>query len=349
MSFGVLIICLFLIVCSAFLSSSEAALFSLSRYQIRSLRDRVPRAYRTIKRITADPAGLLMTLLISNEILNISISTLIANALFGHERLEGVPTFGLPAWAFQTLVGILVTAPIILILCEITPKVIGARANQMLAILFSGPIAVLYDLLSPFRTATRWILVRLHLRKVPTRQQVADAEEARPRLQEEDFLVMVEEGHRQGDIHESELDLIRNVFELDDTTAAEIQTPFSQVTSVLETLPVKDAVRLTQTWKFSRIPVLSPDRRRVTGVLYRKDLLLARLSEGKEAATVSEVMRKPLVLQSSTKIHSVFRKLKQHQTHIAIIENAERMPTGVVTMADVLNELFDDLFEERPW
>ena len=357
------LICLILVACSAFLASSEAALFSLSRYQIRSLRDRVPKAHRSIKRLTADPSGLLLVLLFSNEVLNVAISTIITGSVF--KTAESWPhineTFGLPEWTNQVLLGSLLTAPIILILCEITPKAIGARANQTLAILFSGPIAELYDLLKPVRIFSQ-VLIKGFSPTAPvppkkpqtaasietSREVEALNDEAERQLQEDDFLVMVEEGHREGTINESELDLIRNVFDLDDTPVAEIQTPFSQVTTVLESLPVRDALRLTQTWRFSRIPVLSRDRKRVVGVLYRKDLLLSRLSQDPSALTVSDVMRRPLTLSPTTKLNAVFRKLKLHQTHIAIIETGDHTPTGIVTMSDVLGELFDELYEEYP-
>ena len=76
-----LFLCIFLILLSSFLSASEVALFSLSRFQMRRLREHFRLAYFRIKRILSDPPGLLLTILIANEIVNVTFSTIVANSI----------------------------------------------------------------------------------------------------------------------------------------------------------------------------------------------------------------------------------------------------------------------------
>src|SRR5690242_4838953 len=124
-----LLLCALLIFCSAYISASETALFSLTRFQLRFLKENFRSVYRKIKKLLSDPGGLLITLLMVNEILNIALSALITKAVSrGH---TSVPSYlgNFPSWAFEVILGLLITAPIILFLCEITPKVIGAKAN----------------------------------------------------------------------------------------------------------------------------------------------------------------------------------------------------------------------------
>src|SRR4051812_38587687 len=114
------------------MSGSEIALFSLSRFQIRELKEHFRPAYRKIKKLLGDPGGLLITILVTNELVNISLSTLIAEAISeswrddrrgGLRSLTGWILPGVPDWIAQALIGTLITAPIVLFLCEITPKV----------------------------------------------------------------------------------------------------------------------------------------------------------------------------------------------------------------------------------
>ena len=331
------------------MNASEIALFSISRFQLRNLKEKFGGTHRRIKRLLSDPAGLLISILIIGEVVNVALSTLIARAVA--RNWTGPPWPGhlglaLPKWLEQTIVGAAITAPLVLFFCEITPKVVGARANRMVSMVAAGPLSFVYDCLKPLR----WLIEafvkgfsRL-LGKAP--KDGTDAHGSNePLLREEEFLVMLEEGHKEGAIHETEVDLIRNVFDLDDTTVSEVMMPISRVYTLAASLPLSDALAFSQNRSFSRIPVTGANRRRIVGVLYRKDLLLARAEPDFSTLKVEDLMRRPLIVNAQSRLNSVFRKLKQNQTHIAIVESsAGSEALGIVTMHDVLDEIFDDLF-----
>src|SRR5437868_6513961 len=119
-----------LIFFSASLSASEVALFSLSRFQLRSLKENFRPTYRKIKRLLGDPGGLLITILVLNEVINISLSTLIASTVSRFNLPIPFYLSRVPSWFLKTILDIAFTAPIILIFCEVTPKVIGTRINR---------------------------------------------------------------------------------------------------------------------------------------------------------------------------------------------------------------------------
>ena len=95
-------------------------------------------------KLLADPGGVLMTILFLNEIMNITLSTLVANAI-----AEWTTSIGRPE--MQTLVTLLISVPIVLFIGEITPKIIGARMNRIIAPVASRPIYFLYMALKPIR------------------------------------------------------------------------------------------------------------------------------------------------------------------------------------------------------
>lgn len=336
---------------SALMSASEVALFSLSRFQLRALKERFRPAHKRIKRLIGDPGGLLVTILVGNELVNIGISAMVATAVARADWVERLRLALLPEapdWAFQMLIGTLIAAPILLILCEITPKVIAARANQMVAPLVSGPMSAFYGFLRPVRyVLTRILQLVARLGRKGGARSHPDKDHV---LREEEFLFMLEEGHKEGAIHESEMELIRNVFELDDTTAREVMTPLGLVFTLPASAPVSAGLAALKSEKYARIPLIGASPRQVVGVLYAKDLLRAKLDPSRAALPLGDLMRKPFLVPPTLRLNGLFRKFKQSQTHIAVVQGDSGEALGIVTMADVLDALFDSLLpdDERP-
>lgn len=332
-----------LVAISGFMSATEIALFSLTRFQLRSLKERSTQNHRKIKRLLSDPSGLLITILVLNEIVNISTSSLITQAI---DRLTHGPILGMPEWIANTFIGTLVTTPIILFIGEITPKVIASRINQVIAPLHATPVTWIYNLFKPIR-----ILLKKTINYFAT---ISGGEQAHfthgdqdlsqgQLLKESDFLLMVEEGHRSGAIRQTELDLIQNVFELDDTPVCDICTPLSKIRSIPPHTPLKTALFSMRGLNYSRIPILTHDRKQVLGILYSKDLLRAKLDPTLMDLSVESVMKKPLIVNPHLRLHAVFRKFKQQKTHMAIVQDGNNPPVGIITMNDIFVALFEDL------
>jgi putative hemolysin len=335
-----LVICVTLISVSAYLSASEIALFSLSRFQLRSLKEKFRFSHRKIKRLLADPGGLLISILVLNEGFNIALSAIIAESVAQIEKPGFVRALPVPSWAIDTLVGILVTAPIVLFLCEITPKVIAARANRLIAPATAGPLTVIYDVTKPVRIALGALVNWVGRKSASTE---TDEEKDDQVLKESEFLMMIEEGHKEGAIQQNELDLIKNVFELDDTKVAEVCTPLAMVQTLTETTTLKSALATMRSQKYSRIPITSANRRQVVGVLYSKDLLRAKIETHLMNLTVDSIMRKPLFVSPTMSLNSLFRKFKQQKTHMGVVQSTNGEALGIITMSDVLDALFEDL------
>jgi len=330
-----LLACGALVGCSAFLSASEVAIFSLSRFQLRSLRDRFADAQRRIKKLQSDAGGVLITILILNEVVNISLSTILTGTIDRAFQDQSTP------WLVKALVGVLVTTPVLLVLCEITPKAIAARANTIIAPLVAAPLHALYKLMRPLRTG----VLRL-VGMAGGRRQEPVAEKNAP-IREEEFLVMVEEGHREGTIQRNELDLIRNVFAMEETTARELMTPLVKVPVLSESMTIAQAIDQLRQLKTPRIPVLSPDRREIIGIIYLKDLLRARLNPALGGSPISQLMHKPLAVPQRMPVNRLFKRFRQSQTHIAVVLGPAEEPIGIVTLDQILDDLMEEMIHER--
>lgn len=343
-----------LVTTSAFLSGSEVSIFSLSRYQLKSIRERFRGAHRIIKKLLSDPSGVLMTILICNELVNISLTTLITDAVTDQKenpwRIALQTDFFpfIPSWAFDLFFSILITTPIILIFCEITPKALGARINSISAPLIAKPLFSLYTLLSPIRISAHAIATLFFKLKANPNSKKPTSKSM---LREEDFLTIAEEAQREGEIQETELSLIRNVFELDDTTALEIMTPIQKVFSISHQTSLDKAQASVREGvgglRYSRIPVTGKSKTDIVGILYSKDLLVARLEKEDPQTPISRLMWKPYFVPAATRLNTVFRKMKRQRTHMAIITNELDEAIGIVTMNDVLEALLDELLVEE--
>ena len=331
------------------MAASEIALFSLSRFQLRYLKEHFRTTHRKIKRLLSDPGGLLVTILVVNEVVNIALTSLVTEVIARSQLPIPGRFSNMPRWAFEMILGTAITAPAILFLCEITPKAIGARINQLIATLNIGPLTVVYDIFGPIRYLLKQ-LIRIFVIQEnithPSKHPTEASRKQSPILRESDFLLMVEEGHKEGAIQESELELIKNVFELDNTIVADVSTPLSQVLSLTVDTTVKGALIAVRSQRYSRIPVLSTNRREVVGILYSKDLLKSKLEPQLSSTSIAALIRKPFFVSSTMHLNALFRKFKQQKIHMAIVKTPEGEISGVVTMSDVLDALFEDLFTE---
>ncbi len=346
-----------LIAISGFLSGSEIALFSLSKIQLKHLREKFKPAHRMIKKLLGDPAGVLVTILVCNEIANIAISSIISESVATSHDPGLIRTFAetyfplFPVWGVDLIIGTLLTSPIVLILCEITPKVVAARTNTLIAPLAAPPLHALYTAMAPIRMGVLGVQ-RLSGKFLPGNKS-SDPRllSTASKLREEDFLSMVEEAQREGTVQSTELQLIRNVFDLDDTPVIEITTPLSRIFMLSQNTTLQQALSSMKEGaagqRYSRIPVYGKNRIDVVGLLYSKDLLLAKLEKTDPTTPISEIMWKPFFVSSATRLNSLFRKMKRQRIHLAMITNDAGTPVGIVTMNDVLEALLDELLIEE--
>ncbi len=346
MSFFEFILIFLLILGSSLLSASEVALFSLSRFQFRQIRENFKSDYRRIKKLLADPGGVLISILVANELINITLSTIIATTverdwankkiflihIFSSSFLDSTPT-----WLLQIIMSLLITTPIILLLCESTPKVIGVRGNQVVAPLSSGLLNIIYILFKPMRVVLSHLILFIS-GKAHDREQ--------KKLKEEEFLMLVEKGRKEGTVLESEEDLIRNVFELDDTTVGDVYTPISQVYALSEKTTISTILSSFQKNNFTRIPIFEESKKQILGVLYIKDLIKVKGDSTFLSKTAKEMMHEPYIVRPKMRLNRMFRQMRLNQVHMAIVQGHSKQTLGVITMKDLLDEIFEDLIED---
>ncbi|MDY0162713.1 hemolysin family protein [Desulfobotulus sp.] len=313
------ILLLVFLMLSGFFSSSETALFSISRARAHHMAKEGGRADQLILRMKEKPHRLLASILIGNNMVNIGASA-IATAL-AIQQFE--------SHAIGIVTGIMTI--LILIFGEILPKSLATRNNLFIARMVIFPIHWFSILCFPLIWLLDFIpLLTGRLERLPT-------------VTEEELLSIVEVGQKEGEIKEEEKDLIRNIFEFDDISADEIMTPRRDMFVV----DLEEKVDLNQILAsgFSRIPLIDGNLDEVVGVMHVGDIFRFQTTHGR-LPDFREVMRKPYFIPESKKIDTLLAQFKIRKQHMAIVVDEYGGVCGLVTLEDVIEEIVGEISDE---
>jgi len=314
------IICILL---SAFFSSSEIALISITKARVRTLvNDNKPGAI-ALATLKENPDHFLITILIGNNIVNIAaaaIATAIAISVFGSIGV-GIAT------GFVVIV--------LLVFGEIGPKIYASRAPDTFPLTVAPIILFLSRILSP----VIWVVERVS----PSLGLGRDA--AEPAVTEEEIKEWIDVGKEEGTIEQDEKEMLYSVLEFGDTTAREIMTPRVDVILMEDTSGIGEAIRIFNETGFSRIPIYHEQIDNITGVLNVKDVFSAMVSKRKDLS-IKEIMYDPTFVPETKKIDDLLKELQVHRVQIAIVIDEYSSFVGIVTVEDILEELVGEIRDE---
>jgi len=314
------IICVLL---TAFFSSSEVALISITRAKVRTLVNEGLPGSDAVAALKESPEHLLITILIGNTIVTTaaaSIATAVAIQIFGDIGV-GIAT------------GFVII--ILLVFGEIGPKIYAARASDSFALTIAPVILFLSRIFTP----VIWLVERISP-KFGIGKEVAE-----PAVTEEEIKEWIDVGKEDGTIEQGEQDMLYSVLDFADTTAREIMTPRIDVIAMEDSVSFEEAIRIFNESGFSRIPVYHDQIDNITGVLNVKDVFSAMVSHRRDS-TIKEVMYDPMFVPESKKIDELLKELQVKRVQIAIVLDEYSSFVGIVTVEDILEEIVGDIMDE---
>ncbi|MDK2872084.1 MAG: magnesium and cobalt exporter, family [bacterium] len=317
---------LLLFVCislSAFFSAAETALISLSKTKILALVKNDSTRSKAWESFLNDPQRFLVTILIGNNLVNIS-----ASALATSLSLKLLPNIGIGlAVGLMTLV--------ILVFGEITPKGLALRYAER----FSRYVIYLIYLLSfvcyPAVVVFSKLVDLLGGSKKKFLYPLVTREELELLLSRRDEV----------ELEEEERKIIRSVINLEDKVVREIMIPRPDMVCLEASTPIKSVVRVISEYGHSRIPVYEGNIDNIIGVLYAKDLI-PLMADGKWDEKVGNVVRTPYFVPETKLVKELFDELRQKKIHIAIVVDEYGGTSGLVTMEDILEEIVGEIEDE---
>ncbi len=330
----VLIVLMFL---SGFFASSEVALFSLSKVRLRRRKVKTAKPFKYIVKLLKTPSTFLATVLIGNEIVNICISV-VAAVLFYSLTRDIISDRYLPFCSMA------VTVPVLLLICDIIPKTIAIKYPERIALFNAYPLYLFSIAIIPVRhilNSFAKLFIGLFV-KDPTKQPIDSVV-----IDEEIFRSMVDIGSREGAIEPAERDLIHRAFHLDDIAISDIMIPRERIVAVSQDIGENALMDLIYEKKFSRYPVYEKSLDRIVGFVHAKELLrLKGSAKKKKPFAIKAILRRPTFVSEGRNALSVLLQFQKRNTHIGIIVDDQGKTVGIVTLEDILEELFGDIMDE---
>ncbi len=342
--FAPLLVLPLLFLAASFAASSETAFFSLDRFELKRLKERHKSAYIHIKTLLEHPTRLLIIILMINEFANLSIANavtrFVSRALPAHLALSGEQRIML-----ISILSLFIAAPLTLIFGEITPKVLAARMNRLMAAVNSRPLILLYKLLRPGLAALDFG-ISMALKPLGGKSKSHLSKFVSP-LDEADFMAIMEEAQKEGSLQPVEKKLIQKVFHLDDTSVTQVMTPIAKAFVINEKSKISAFMEEIRREKYSRVPTYSKSRKHITGILYVKDLLQLGFDPKLPDKSAGELAAKPMFVPPSMNLATLLRRFKKTKTHLAVVADKQGAALGIISLEDVLESIFGQIDDER--
>ncbi|HVK84213.1 MAG TPA: hemolysin family protein [Kofleriaceae bacterium] len=320
---------------SAFCSGTEVALFSLRRVD----REQLARSERLVdKRIVAlleRPRRLIATVLIGNDAFNSLLAVVALSVVL--RQWAGAIT-GSALWAIAGI-ALAVTLPAVVLLAEVTSKTLAAKAPLAWSRFCVLPLSGFMLLVTP----VRWVVQLVTTVLLAPLGEAARTRPARD-LSEEEFRTLVDAA--QGQVDARERRLIHRVFDFSDKNVGQVMTPREKMYALSYDLPVQRLLKELSTRGFSRVPIFQKSLDNIRGVLNAKDLV--KVTAGQPLGRpLGELLHEPLFVPRTTPVKRLFLTFKQKKVHMAIVVSEYGKVLGIVTMDDLLAQIFGQLRDER--
>jgi putative hemolysin len=311
---------------SALLCGAEAAYFSLSRLGTTHLEPEESPGHAMLARVLRDPHDLLITLLVGITLVNIAASALatqVATMLFGSRGIA----VAIPVMIF-----------LIVVFGEVLPMTIAVGMPHRFGLLVARPVLAFRWLFTPVR-----LLLGAFTRVV---SQAAGAEgTAKAAITEAELRTLVEVGHQEGVVQRTEREMIHGVFELGETTVAEVMVPRTDVFGLDVATPADRLLPAVRANLHHRVPIFEGSLDHVVGILEVKDLLphYAGLPPGFD---LRAHLAPPHFVPQSKRTDALLREFKAKKLQTAIVVDEYGGTAGLVTLEDILEEVVGEIRDE---
>ena len=321
-----------MLICSALISGTEVAFFSLSQPQLDQLSEKT-KGENTVVKLLENPKKLLGTILITNNFINILIVLLFASL---GEQLFSDFEYSINLYFFQLsvrfLIEVLFVTFLILLFGEVLPKVYASRKAMQFSNFMAKPINVLNTLLTPLSlpltSLTNVVENRLGSKKnnlsVETLSQALELTSDNATTKDEQKI-------------------LQGIVSFGNTETVQIMKPRTDVFALSDEELYEDVLQKILKKGFSRNPVYHENIDNIIGVLYSKDLL-AHLN--KKSFKWQKLIREPFFIPENKKLDDLLNEFREKKNHLAIVVDEYGGTSGIVTLEDVIEEIVGDINDE---
>ncbi len=320
-----IIILIILLLLSAFFSSAETALTTSNKIKMKRLADEGNKNAALVLKITDNPDKMLSAILIGNNIVNISASslaTIFVQSCFGD-------------WAISIGTGVLTL--LVLIFGEITPKTAATAFANSIALKYAKVIWGLMVILTPLiiivNILSSGVMFILGVKK--------DSKEST--FTEEELRTIMNVSHEEGIIEKEEREMINNVFDFGDAEAKDVMIPRIDMCMVEENCSYDELIDIFKENKYTRIPVYQESPDNVIGIINIKDLILYRAGD---EFKIRDFLREAYYTYEYKKLSELMIEMKKDSVNITIVLDEYGVTAGLITIEDLLEEIVGEIRDE---
>uniref|UniRef100_A0A7C4TH76 HlyC/CorC family transporter n=1 Tax=candidate division WOR-3 bacterium TaxID=2052148 RepID=A0A7C4TH76_UNCW3 len=307
---------------SAFFSGMEAAIFSISRFRLKTLLFENKKGAQILSSLRKTPQKTLITILLSNDLVNIgaaSVATIFLNEIVKIYNLN-------VTWAF--FLETIAMTSILLIFGEITPKVIAFSNAEFFALRLGKIIELATRLFEP----VAWVSERI-IRKIAPIEKTTT-------VSEDEIKYMLDEARKIGILEEKEERIVKLILQFGKRRVREIMIPKEKVVGIHYRARIEEAKELMQKTKHSRLCVYD-EKGNIQGVIYAKDIFLN--PDSLKTETALTLMRKPHFVSEEKFVDDLLLEFRKKGIHFGVVLNRQNEFAGIVTLNDILSFLFYEL------
>ena len=338
-----LLVIVFLTLLNAFFAASEIAILSVNDARMKKMAEDGNKKAKTLLSFLNNSSKMLSTIQVG-----VTFSGFLASAVASDSFSERLANFVIRQFSWGTsYAGLIRTISMALITIllsyftlvfgELVPKRIAMKKSEKLALHAVGTLKFTSVIFSPFvKMLTLSVNGILRLYRINPN----DEEEE---VTEEEIRLMVSEGQEQGVIDDNESEMINNILEFNDMTAADIMTHRTNLTALQKSATYREVFDVACNQRYSRIPVYEDSIDNIIGIIHIKDLLRMREESNFD---LTRIIRPVTYVASTQNIDEVFRVLKEASTHLAVVVDEYGGTEGIVTMEDILEELVGNIRDE---
>jgi len=337
--FWTIVVIAVLIVLNGIFSAGEFAIISSRKSKLKEmLKEGKEKHAGPLLAMREQPENFLSIVQIGITVVGTLASALggIISVTYVEPLFKGIPHVGRFSETLALVCVVLVLTYLILVIGELVPKHIGINYREKAAL----RMVPVFQFLSKAFFVFVWILNAsssaimrvLGLRK---RDEV---------IGEDEIKVLIEEGRLQGVFDRTEEELIHSVFEFADRSVKEIMVPRPNIYAVDVQKPQEETVRYIVENEFSRYPVFRDHLDRIIGIVYQKDILRTIWLE--RPLDLEKLVKKAYFVPDAMKISALFKDMQKRRVHLAIVVDEYGTTAGIVTLEDIMEEIFGEIMDE---
>lgn len=329
-----ILILVVLLILSAYFSSAETALTTVNKIRLRALAEEKNKAAKRVLKLIEDPSKMLSAVLICNNVVNLSassISTAYAFSICQRMGLENSTSLGA-----GIATGILTV--LILIFGEITPKNLATKNAEKLSLFYASSILFITNLLTPIIFIVNQVAkFFLFLMRVDTSRDSGG-------ITEDELRTFVDVSHEEGVIESEERQMITNIVDFGDSLAKDVMIPRMDIVMVEANISYDDLLTEFTENKFARLPVYEETIDNIIGIINLKDFVFYK--GDKDSLNIKSLIREAHVTYEYKNVSELFMEMRKDSIPMTIVLDEYGALAGLITIEDLIEEIVGELRDE---